>query len=53
MKPQPKFGKRPSPQREREAADMADAIAVVREWAGPNLDAATLNRFASQIARRA
>ena len=53
MKPQPKFGKRPNPNRERETADMADALAVVREWTGETLDAATRNRIAAAIARRA
>lgn len=53
MKPQPKFGKRPSPQRDKLAADLAEAQATVREWMGPNADAATLNRFAAQLARRA
>lgn len=52
MKAPPKFGKRPSPQRDREAADMEEARATVREWMG-HTDAATLNRLAAQIARRA
>lgn len=53
MKPQPKFGKRPSPQRAREADAIADAAATVREWIGDKADAATVNRLAQSIARRA
>ncbi len=52
MKPAPKFGKRPSPAKQREAADMADAIAIVRLWAGGTLPADTVNRLAAGIARR-
>jgi len=53
MKTAPKFGKRQSPQRTREADAIADAAATVREWLGPKADAATVNRFAHAIARRA
>lgn len=53
MKPQPKFGKRQSPARTREADAIAEAAANVREWMGDKADAATVNRFAHAIARRA
>lgn len=53
MKTAPKFGKRPSPSRIREADAIADAAATVRDWMSDKADAATVNRLAQSIARRA
>lgn len=48
-----KFGKRLSPATLAQRSDMAQAACTVREWVGPKADAATVNRLAAQIARRA